>query len=302
MKYQQKPSSKINYQITTVLFPAVVFLGFFGDPVAAYAFEAIEQNSSSDVNFDTYPEKLPREAARRPSQSRKKAAPDPISYQVVPASELSAAPIEPIPQASGAIQGLQVAVLPSVEQQIAFEFGVSVQAYQPSGKISLQGVQPYSIGDVGTQPMVALDLAWMPMQFETDWPTSMGFFASMGYAQHKVSLNDVNGASVSNTVLQSLKTEGGLVASIQPGLESKYRLKLQGGAGHWNQIQSSDALFANQSAYEIFATLGAVGEVRFTRQFAVYLAYEYRSPLQSEPEEIHLQRDNLQAGISGSFE
>lgn len=185
---------------------------------------------------------------------------------------------------------------------LAYRLGVSIQPFQPEGRMSVAGSTPYELSVLGTRPMVAIEGQWLPFAFERLPGTRVGFYTSIGYAQHTMDLKSPIGTAMENTQVHSMRFQGGLTTSWQLPRDSRWSLHAQAGAGRWNTVQSSTSSYANQSASLTYAALGANVERSFFEGVSGYAGYEYRSVLRSDAEGATIPRNNYVIGLLGNFE
>ncbi len=183
-----------------------------------------------------------------------------------------------------------------------FEIGLSAQMYQPMGRVELPTLTPYELDGLSAKPMLALELRWLPLDFEMKGAASFGLFGSVGYAQHRVNLTSPTGLAIENTELHSLKTQAGAELGWSPSASSLWGVRGLLGYGQLLVTQSSNSAFASMSGTVRFASVGATFERKFFDRWTAYAGYDYRIPVQNASTQFDIQKSNIVAGILGGFQ
>lgn len=183
----------------------------------------------------------------------------------------------------------------------AFQLGVSVQAIKPVGQGTVEGLEPYDLGALGSKPMASVDFRWMPFEIEAVPNMNFGAFASVGYSQHKLDLKSPIGQTIDNTRLHTMKTQAGVAANWHLARAPRWSATGLLGGGRMDAIQSSNSSLASRSSTLPFASAALQGEYRLLDRWSLTAGYEYRQPLRNETAEMGMQRHNLLVGFLGSF-
>lgn len=241
--------------------------------------------------------------------SKKKAAQDP--EQPIASTASAELTVEKSDLSSGVLPTpgtVRSAIAPVVDpvSRPVFEAGLSLQSYQPAGRMKLPSMEPFDLGTIPAGPMLALEVRWLPLHFAAPFapsqPLSFGPFMSVGYSALPVKLSTPSGAPITKTELHLLKAEAGGALAWQPAERSPWGARFELGGGQLTETQASSSSYANHSAALLFASAGLYGERRFMERLTVFLGYDHRVPLRGEPDEITLQRSNILAGLTGGFQ
>lgn len=180
----------------------------------------------------------------------------------------------------------------------AMQMGLSVQPYQPVGTSAVSGLQPYDLGGLGTRPMGALDLRWLP--FEPTTGLLLGGFGSIGYTNHVVSLRTPTGEELKDTKVHTVKSVLGAAVEYHFARSQRWSVAGLVGAGRLDSVQSGSSSRANESKNLTFLNLGTALQNRLTERLTAYGQYDYRSPLAGDST-LGIQKHNFMVGFLGSF-
>ena len=179
------------------------------------------------------------------------------------------------------------------------QFGVSVQTYQPHGQLRVIGVDSYDASALGEKPMTHLQLRWLPLTIASLGQMGAGFYGSLGYAQHPVTLRGSTGASVGKTVVHStLATAGAALEWPLPLRNFSFGADL--GVGRLDQIQASVLQSANVSERVWIGTGGGSFRYRY-HEVALALGYERRFAISTNVAGLTPQTDNYLLGLLYGF-
>lgn len=183
-----------------------------------------------------------------------------------------------------------------------FELAVSAQIYRPAGVMKLPSMEAFDVATAGARPMAGIEARWFSFNFNRGPQVfSLGPFLSFGYAQFPVKLRTPSGAAISKSELHLLRAALGGGLGWQPSQLSAWSARFDFGFGQFTETLASTSSYANHTATTVFAGAGIFLQRRVFERWGLFLGYESRYPVRGEPDELKLQRENVMAGLTGSF-
>lgn len=182
----------------------------------------------------------------------------------------------------------------------AVQMGLSAQNFQVTGQGQVEGLEPYDLGALGTQPMFGLDVRWLPLALRDRSHILFGGFVSFGYAQRSLNLRTPTGSALENSKLTSIKSVIGATTEYHLPQSPQWSLAGNLGFGRLDVVQSSSSSFANQSRALNMGVAGVQLQNRIFQRFSVWAGYEYWRPVGATLE-LSVQQHQAMLGFLGSF-
>jgi hypothetical protein len=183
-----------------------------------------------------------------------------------------------------------------------FRLGVGLQSYQPAGWLQVAQLEPYDLSALGGQPMLSLEVDWLPVFSESLGGAFWGVYGSVGYARHGLLLRGPVVGELEGSALHSFKIQGGFAVSRGLFGSQNWILRGQLGIGQMETVQTSTSSFANLATGLVFGSAGIGCERVISRRFSFSGGYERRAIVGTPGSGAGLTQDNLIFSVMGNFQ
>lgn len=176
------------------------------------------------------------------------------------------------------------------------QLGIRAQMYRPSGQMRVIGLNNYDAATLGSQLMFHAQLRWLPWSIKE---TGVGFYGSVGYAQHPVTLRGASGLPIGSTKIHTALSQAGLTAEHALPVKNM-SIGADLGVGRLDQVQASEVQTANVSERSWLSSVGA--SLRYRKNsIGVALGYDRQSLLGKSSSGLTPQADNVSLGVLVGF-